>query len=120
RRVLGKVHRLALPRIIRAVRAQGLTYLSEADLKDLHDRVAEVERRGLPGIFIEAGCAAGGSAIVLAAAKAKSRPLFVYDVFGMIPQPSARDGQDVHARYQVIQSGQSRGIRGKKYYGYED
>jgi len=106
--------------VIRAVKKQGLTYLTDANLKDLFDRATELERAGTPGIFLEAGCAAGGSAIVLATAKARSRPLFVYDVFGMIPAPTERDGRDVHDRYALIKSGKSPGIKGQKYYGYED
>lgn len=120
RRVMRKVTRLRIPRVIRMVRAESLTYLSDAELKDLYDRVVDLERCEMPGILVEAGCAAGGSAIVLASAKAKSRPLYVYDVFGMIPQPSERDGPDVHERYNTIKSGTSPGINGNKYYGYEE
>jgi hypothetical protein len=69
---------------------------------------------------IECGCALGGSAILLAAAKAPPRPLFVYDVFGLIPPPSDRDGADVHDRYETIVSGQSVGIGENPYYGYEE
>jgi asparagine synthase (glutamine-hydrolysing) len=108
-----------VPRIVRAVRAASLTYLSPAALSELHDHVTALERRGRSGILIEAGCARGGSAIVLAAAKTKSRPLYVYDVFGMIPPPSDKDGADVHGRYRVIASGRSKGIAGHTYYGYE-
>jgi asparagine synthase (glutamine-hydrolysing) len=114
-----QARRLRLPRVIREVKKQGLTYLTDANLNDLYDRVVELERASTPGIFLEAGCAAGGSAIVLATAKAKARPLYVYDVFGMIPPPTARDGVDVHERYEVIKNGQSTGIKGQKYYGYE-
>jgi predicted O-methyltransferase YrrM len=71
-------------------------------------------------VLIETGCALGGSAIVLAAAKAPDRPLYVYDVFSMIPPPTEEDGEDVHARYAVIASGRSKGIDGDRYYGYQD
>jgi asparagine synthase (glutamine-hydrolysing) len=111
---------MPLPAIIAAVQANHLTYLDTNALKDLHDGVEEIERRGIEGILVEAGCALGGSAIVIAIAKSDSRPFYVYDVFGMIPPPSARDGGDVHKRYQVIRNGQSEGIGGNKYYGYED
>ena len=70
------------------------------------------------GIFIEAGCALGGSSIVIAAARSPSKKLYIYDVFGMIPPPSNADGADVHERYSVIKSGNSPGIAGNKYYGY--
>jgi asparagine synthase (glutamine-hydrolysing) len=108
------------PEVVRAVRDDALTYLSRDALTDLHDRVCEAEERSVEGVLIEAGCALGGSAIVMAAAKAPDRPLFVYDVFGMIPPPSERDGADVHERYEVIRSGQSTGIKGATYYGYEE
>lgn len=108
------------PGIIKAVLADSLTYLDHDALNDLYRSVAEIEHDGIPGILIEAGCALGGSAIVMAAAKSKSRPLFIYDIFGLIPPPTYSDGPDVHQRYDQIISGQSEGIGGNKYYGYED
>jgi hypothetical protein len=96
-----------------------LTYLEAAALFDLRDRVREADSEGLQGAFIEAGCALGGSAIVLAASKSASRALFVYDVFGMIPPPSERDGRDVIERYEEIKSGHSQGIQKDLYYGYD-
>lgn len=101
------------------VRAEGLSYLSIAKLDKLGHAVLQVKRRGVPGAIIEAGCALGGSTVLLAAAKDETRPLRVYDVFGTIPPPTSEDGPDVHARYDVIASGKSRGLRGKRYYGYE-
>jgi asparagine synthase (glutamine-hydrolysing) len=105
--------------VISAVLADSLTYLDREALDDLYERVEELEREQRPGIIVETGCALGGSAIVLASAKRAARPLCVYDVFGMIPPPSARDGADVHSRYAVIASGQSSGINGETYYGYK-
>ncbi len=81
--------------------------------------VISVERGRNRGIIIEAGCALGGTALVMASAKRKGTPLFVYDVFGMIPPPSAMDGEDVHERWNVIASRRSEGINGGLYYGYE-
>jgi len=110
--------RTDFPPIVHSVRANSLTYLSESALADLYDAVKTVEDRRTGGLLIEAGCALGGSAIVIATAKARERPLYVYDVFGMIPPPSVQDGADVHERYRVIQSGHSTGIGGNRYYGY--
>jgi hypothetical protein len=107
-------------RLINEVRNQGLTYLPPAALIDLRKRIRNIERSGVQGRLIEAGCALGGSAIVIAATKAEQRPLYVYDVFGMIPTPSARDGQDVLDRYQEIASGRAQGLAGAEYYGYRD
>jgi asparagine synthase (glutamine-hydrolysing) len=114
------LHETSLPPIVRAVRADSLTYLNHAALDDLFKRVRTIETSGREGILIEAGCALGGSAIVIATAKSRQRPFFVYDVFGMIPPPSANDDADVQERYAVISSGQSSGLQGNKYYGYED
>ena len=105
--------------VVRAVKKQRLTYLSFGALNDLFEAARAADRDGRPGVFIEAGCALGGSAIVLAKAKDAARPLLVYDVFGMIPPPSDADGADVRARYETIASGRSPGLGGDTYYGYE-
>lgn len=105
---------------VRKVRARNVTYLETSALVELAEAALAIERRRIHGVLVEAGCALGGSAIVLARAKAKHRPLFVYDVFGMIPAPSENDGQDVQERYRVIQDGRSAGIGGDRYYGYRD
>jgi asparagine synthase (glutamine-hydrolysing) len=109
-----------IPTVIRDVIAAGLSYLEEPALLDLYQAVRKLELAGTPGAIIECGCALGGSAIVLASAKSPLRPMFVYDVFGMIPPPSEKDDADVHQRYETIRSGRSSGIGDAKYYGYED
>ena len=96
-----------------------LTYLDIPALLDLRDLAHEADKAQRPGAFIEAGCALGGSAIVLAGSKNTGRPLFVYDVFGMIPPPSERDGRDVFERYEEIRTGRAKGIQNDGYYGYE-
>jgi predicted O-methyltransferase YrrM len=105
---------------IARVRAEHLTYLKPDGLRGLAAGVRDVEAARLPGLVIEAGTALGGSAIVMAAAKATERPMKVYDVFGMIPAPGDQDGEDVHARYEQIAGGQAKGVGGATYYGYRD
>lgn len=95
-----------------------LTYLLRQDLLNLYRVAQQVERAGVPGIFVEAGCALGGSSITIGMAKAKTRPLHVYDAFGMIPPPSDKDNADVHSRYAEIKSGKSKGLGKDTYYGY--
>ena len=107
-------------RCVDAVLDRHLTYLSSEALWDLARGVREVEAKGLPGMLIEAGCALGGSAIVLARSKKTDRELRVYDVFGLIPPPSDKDGKDVWERYQLIEAGKSTGIKGDAYYGYQE
>jgi asparagine synthase (glutamine-hydrolysing) len=106
--------------VIRQVQAEKLSYLKRANLQMLAKLAVTLETDQIPGLVIEAGTARGGSAIVLAAAKDPSRPMKVYDVFGMIPPPGEHDGEDVHARYAKIVSGKSAGIEGDTYYGYRD
>jgi hypothetical protein len=105
---------------IEAVRGERLTYLKAGMLEDLAGCVLRLERDGVAGVVVEAGTALGGSAIVLAAAKAPERPMKVYDVFGQIPPPSERDGADVHRRYETIAAGAAKGPGGETYYGYRD
>lgn len=119
RRAVRIVRGKSVPDIVARVRRDGLTYLGEDALFDLHDQVRRIEEQRLDGTLIEAGCALGGSAIVMAAAKTPMRPLAVYDVFGMIPPPSEQDDQDVHDRYREIVEGESKGIQGDVYYGYQ-
>lgn len=106
------------PSIIARVKAARLTFLEEAHLRDLYEAVRRIDHAGLPGQIIEAGCALGGSAVVMATAKRRMRRMTVYDVFAMIPPPSERDGADVHGRYAEIEQGKSIGIGGDTYYGY--
>lgn len=89
-----------------------LTYLDKAALSELYLTFKSACENG---IFIEAGCALGGSALTIAFSKSKSRPLYIYDVFDVIPPPSISDGNDVLGRYEVIKEGKSEGINGDIY-----
>lgn len=104
--------------IIKEVIGRKLTYLQKDALMELAAAVWKADRT-LRGLIIEAGCALGGSAIVIASIKKKETPFHVYDAFGMIPHPGHKDGQDVHDRYQTIRDGRASGIAGNPYYGYE-
>ena len=105
--------------LVHKVLRDKLTYLNSAALFDLRDAVRRADRQRQSGMLIEGGCALGGSAIVMGASREDtSRPLYVHDVFGMIPAPGERDGQDVHDRYAVIASGSTRGLGDDSYYGY--
>ena len=104
---------------IAAIRREKLTYLDYPAMADIRAAVERVESEGIVGSIVEAGCALGGSAVLMAKAKSASRVLQVYDVFGMIPPPGDKDKQDVHDRYQTILAGDSKGIAGGTYYGYE-
>lgn len=105
--------------LISRIRDNRLTYLSDARLGRLAVACRAVEERRLSGVIVEAGCALGGSAILMASMKSPIRPFYVYDVFGMIPEPTEEDTREVHERYRKIVEGRSKGIRGDKYYGYQ-
>jgi O-methyltransferase len=124
RRSLGRVrddaYHVALSPTARDVSRRRLTYLSARKLHNLERWARDLNRRNVPGDFLECGVALGGSAIVLASHLTKTRSLHGYDVFGLIPPPSERDDEWAHRRYAMIRSGRSPGIAGDQYYGYVD
>ena len=107
-------------KIVTDIRQSKLTYLSVKRLVSIVDVCRLIEKEKLPGCFIETGCALGGSTILISKIKHQDRPLYVYDVFGMIPPPSDEDGEYVQKRYETIRQGKSNGIGRDKYYGYEE
>ena len=60
---------LTASRAAREVRKRHLTYLGYDALSDLERAVHRLEAAGVPGIIVEAGCALGGSTVVLGLAK---------------------------------------------------
>lgn len=101
------------------VEHEHLTYCTEAQLDQILSVVARIEEIGENGDMIEVGCARGGSAILICAAKSPQRALRVYDMFGMIPPPSEHDGEDMRSRYEEISDGSAVGVDGGLYYLYE-
>lgn len=106
--------------LISKIKDKNLTYLSASKLASISTTCRNIEKQALEGYFIEAGCALGGSSILIGSLKSPHRHLNVYDVFGLIPSPTEDDPSDVQQRYQTIIAGKSVGIGGDKYYGYED
>jgi hypothetical protein len=104
--------------LVKSIINKKITYLSKKKLLNLANECHKKETKCVPGIFIEAGCALGGSSILIASLKKTKRQFIIYDVFDMIPPPSSADTDDVHARFSVISKGESLGIKGDKYYGY--
>ncbi|KND58534.1 methyltransferase [Candidatus Paraburkholderia schumanniana] len=96
-----------------------LTYLPAAKLQNIAQCIQKIQTQRVPGDFVEFGVALGGSGIFIARQMARSRRFVGLDVFGMIPAPGPRDDQKSHERYRVIASGESEGIGGDRYYGYE-
>ena len=107
-------------KVIEEVRSKRLTYCGYPKLENICKAIDEVKRNRVAGVYVEAGCALGGSAIVISKCKPLNTPFFVFDVFDMIPAPSERDEMDAHERYDVIKSYQSKGLGEDTYYGYMD
>lgn len=105
--------------LITRICSRKLTYLGAKKLISLVNTCRTIEEKKLPGFFLEAGCALGGSSILIASIKNTKRSLFIYDVFEMIPPPTKEDTPDVHNRYKTIKNGKSVGIDGDIYYGYQ-
>lgn len=105
--------------LLNSVRESRLTYLSLKKLESLARTCQAIEEQHIGGRFIEAGCALGGSTIVIGTLKQAERPFDVHDVFGMIPPPGEDDPPEVHRRYQQIADGKALGLGGDRYYGYE-
>jgi hypothetical protein len=104
--------------LVARVREQRLTYCGPPKLETICQAIDRLSEQRVSGCYVEAGCALGGSAIVIGTLKPREAPLYVFDAFGMIPPPGANDGPDSHARYAEIASGRSAGIQGDTYYGY--
>ena len=100
------------------VKERNLTYLSTDKLESMNACLASIKRNGIIGDFLEFGVALGGSAICIASELDDDRRFAGFDVFGMIPPPSEKDGASPKARYEAIKSGVSSGIGGDPYYGY--
>nr|CRH06514.1 Conserved protein of unknown function [Candidatus Magnetococcus massalia] len=115
------LHRLSSTQsaLVKCVIARKLTYLTVQKAANLVHLCQKIEEDDIPGMFVEAGCALGGSSILIGSNKSLARKFNIYDVFDMIPAPGEKDPRDAHQRYDVIRTGGSEGIDGDLYYGYE-
>lgn len=106
--------------LIKTILHKKLTYLSKARLACILLSLKDIKAKNLKGSVIEAGCALGGSSILISKFKRNEADFSIYDVFGMIPPPSDKDDELVHKRYNTILKGESSGLGGELYYGYEE
>jgi hypothetical protein len=107
-------------RWISTVKTRRLTLCSRAKLENICRAIRQVRRARVPGMFLEAGCALGGSAALLGKFKPSDAALHLYDVFGLIPPPGENDGPEAHQRYADIARGKAEGLGGDRYYGYTE
>jgi hypothetical protein len=95
-----------VPEAIQFLRGNALTYCGRpGKLEVVHEAVKAVEAHHVPGIMLEAGVAMGGSAIIIAKTKSPGRELRLYDVFQMLPPPSANDDPKSHEVYRNFVAG---------------
>ncbi|MGP8201026.1 MAG: TylF/MycF/NovP-related O-methyltransferase [Limisphaerales bacterium] len=108
--------RLTPDEAIKTVVANALTYCSRGrKLNRLVEAVGEVVRKDVPGVFIEAGVAMGGSAVVIGTAKPREKQFKLYDVFRMLPAPGTRDEPRAHQVYHQFLDGQRTDTIDRKY-----
>ncbi len=122
RRLSDELSAATLRQDTRAVRRDGLTYLSVAKLRRIEGAIGRIVRDDVSGHILEFGVALGGSAIILARHATEARQFHGFDVFAMIPPPTSdKDDPKSYERFDIIRSGRSTGIRGgSDYYGYRD
>lgn len=73
-------------------------------------------RRNVPGgIYMEAGVAMGGSAMLIALLKPVAATLALYDVFDLLPPPSAEDGQKAQNVYSQFLQGNVQDVTSQTY-----
>src|SRR5688500_11049708 len=119
RGLLRKGRWALLPRDVRAVLSERLTYLSPAKLMRLTRALREIERWGSGGDVLEFGVALAGASVLLARHATPKRQFHGFDVFAMIPPPtSVKDDAKSRQRYQTIAAGKANGIGDDLYYGY--
>ena len=109
-------------RALSYVNKNGLTFLSKETLTFHRDLIIEIEKEGIPGMILECGVAKAGSSITFAAIKQTDRCLHLFDTFEGIPEPSEKDGEDVHKRYSRISKDRQDCLKGNtecndSYYG---
>lgn len=105
-------------RLVKQVKHKRLTYLDYQALFDIVETLQK-SRNKVKGIYIEAGTARGGSAIIIASVKPPETDFYLFDTFSQIPSPTEQDGVDVHERYELIKSGKAQGLGSQLYYGYQ-
>ncbi len=103
--------------LVSKVRNANLTYLSDRKLVAILKSLKEVNDNKIPGCFVEAGVALGGTLCIISG-NSEWRTVYAYDTFEMIPPPTEKDPIEVHERYNEIKAGKSIGIGGDIYYGY--
>lgn len=84
-------------RVIEAVTTRQLTTIDKASLCELAQTVMDIEYENLDGDLVQAGCGAGGAAIVIAHAKRRNRTLTVHDPFGGGPAAEAQVRRELAA-----------------------
>jgi hypothetical protein len=117
--ILGKCGLLRSHGIIDDVLNSNTTYLTKLKLLDLARSLDRVNKKNIEGSIVECGVGLGGSSILLEKINIQKRDLLMFDVFDMIPEPTAEDEADSQIRYSEIASYRSPGIGGNLYYGYE-
>ena len=119
RNALKRIRSRKEQRLSKKISESGITYLPREALLLIVHAIKQIEKEKIKGDIVEAGCALGGSAIMIAKFKSYHRSFKIYDSFEIMPEPGENDEIDVFNRYGEIITGNSAGIGGNLYYGYE-
>jgi len=111
----------ALLSLVDDISQHSYSFIPKRRLLSLANCVKRVEKRAVPGIFIEAGCARGGSAGLIARVMGQQRILELFDVFEKLPPPMEVDGVKARVLYDSL-SADSPGALGRymEHVGAED
>ena len=104
--------------IINEIIDRKLTFLKRPALIEMCELISDLSRCDVPGVFIECGAGLGGSSIAIAAVRPEKRIFIIFDMFGLIPEPTQQDGEDAHNRYSKILSEENK-AKFPDYYGYQ-
>ncbi len=78
--------------------------VGESRIYKLYDIVSDLEKRKVPGAFVECGVWKGGCAAVMAAASQKYQParqMWLFDSFEGLPKPKPEDGEKAMKEYET-------------------
>ena len=104
--------------LARKINDASLSLVSRRKFRRLAEAISIARSSKADGIYLEAGVALGGTAVFIARLKPHASPLWLFDVFGLIPEPGTEDPAESHKRFNEIASGNAKGLNGTLYYGY--
>lgn len=102
--------------LIAALREQHITFCAGSQkLEHLTNAVYFAREKLPPALYIEAGVAMGGSAMLIALLKPNAARLKLFDVFDLLPPPTEKDGDKAQVIYEQFRQGKMQDATSRKY-----